>query len=329
MKPTAVLVTGGAGFIGANLVRVLLDKCYAVTVLDDFSVGSSANLRGLDLNVVEGDVRDLALLRLIVARHDAVVHLAAQTGVPASIDDPLKDCDVNVRGTLNVLEACRTAARGGAATPRVVFASSNAPLGRQGPPASEGKAPLPVSPYGASKLAGEGYCLAYHGAWQVPTVVLRFANVYGPVSQHKTSVIASFIKSALAGKPIEVHGDGEQTRDFLFVGDLCNAIAKSLDSEVAGEVFQVATGVETSIQEAASLCLDIVGKGVEVRNGPEMRGDIRRNYSDVSKVRQFLGWRPTVEFAEGLRRTVGWYKSVLPDQGAPLARKGPSAPQFE
>ncbi len=238
-KLKSVLVTGGAGFIGANLVRILLDRDYRVTVLDNLSTGRREYLDGLPIEFIRGDILDVELVNRVVPGHDGIVHLAAQTGVPGSLADPRRDCEVNVIGMLNLLEACRLAGVG-----RFVFASSNAPLGRQPPPATEDKAPLPISPYGASKLAGEGYCLAYHGSWGLGTVVLRFANVYGPYSTHKNSVVAKFFKDILAKGQITIDGDGRQTRDFLYVDDLCRAIVLALESDVAGEVFQIATGVE-------------------------------------------------------------------------------------
>ncbi|MGD8817781.1 MAG: NAD-dependent epimerase/dehydratase family protein, partial [Acidobacteriota bacterium] len=206
-----VLVTGGAGFIGANLVRVLVERGHEVTVLDNLTSGQTSYLAGLELQLAVADVRNSEQVFDAIAGHRTVVHLAAQTGVPGSLEDPRHDCDVNVTGTLNMLEACRNSGA------RFVFASSNAPLGRQKPPATEDKAPLPVSPYGASKLAGEGYCLAYHGSWGVDTVAFRFGNVYGPYSAHKESVVAKFFKRALAGERLVIDGDGEQTRDFVYV----------------------------------------------------------------------------------------------------------------
>jgi UDP-glucose 4-epimerase len=296
-----VLVTGGAGFIGANLLRMLLQQGYGVTVFDNLSTGKLEYLEGLEVRVVEGDIRDAQLASEAVPGHDAVVHLAAQTGVPGSLEDPRRDCAVNILGTLNFLEACRA---NGA---RLVFASSNAPLGRQEPPATEDKAPLPVSPYGASKLAGEGYCLAYHGSWGLDTVVFRFANVYGPHSLHKGSVVAKFFKDALAGTPIVIDGDGGQTRDFVHVDDLCHAIVLALKSDVAGEVFQLATGVETSILELADLVREITAAPLEASHGPPRQGDVRKNYSDVSKAQRVLGWRPQVALREGLEATWEWY----------------------
>ncbi|HCU80900.1 MAG TPA: epimerase, partial [Chloroflexi bacterium] len=224
MKITSVLVTGGAGFIGANLVRMLLKRDCKVTVFDNFSTGRYAYLEGLPVDIVEGDVLDRDLLIEVIRSHQSIIHLAAQTGVPGSLLDPYHDCEANVVGTLNVLEACRAAAKDSSATKmsqKIVFASSNAPLGRQIPPAAEDKAPLPVSPYGASKLAAEAYCLAYYGSWGLNTIVLRFGNVYGPFSEHKGSVVAEFFKAICNNSVITMHGDGAQTRDFVYVADLC------------------------------------------------------------------------------------------------------------
>ena len=302
MKQSAVLVTGGAGFIGANLVRLLLDRGYQVTVLDNLSTGRREYLEGLPVRFVEGDILDLGLVSRVVPGHAGVVHLAAQTGVPGSLQDPRHDCEVNVLGTLNLLEACRHAG-----VDRFVFASSNAPLGRQPPPATENKAPLPISPYGASKLAGEGYCLAYHGSWGLGAVVLRFANVYGPYSAHKSSVVAKFFKDILADGRLTIDGDGQQTRDFIYVGDLCRAILLALESGVTGEVFQIATGVETSIQRLAQMVQEVTGRPLVLQHGPARRGDIRKNYSVVEKARRVLGWEPSVGLEEGLRLTWGWY----------------------
>ena len=299
-----VLVTGGAGFVGANLVRTLLKRGYTVRVLDNFSSGNRASLTGLDIDIVEGDILDRAAVDAAVAGTDGIVHLAAQTGVPGSIQDPMRDCQLNVVGTLNMLEAARLAG-----TKRFVFASSNAPLGKQPPPATEDKAPLPISPYGASKLAGEGYCLAYHGSWGLGTVALRFANLYGPFSAHKNSVVAKFIKDIQSTGTITIDGDGLQTRDFIYVGDLCEAVVLALESDIGGEVFQIATGIETSIRALADqieACMDV---DLAVQYGSTRQGDIRKNYSRVDKAREQLGWEPQVALDEGLALTLAWFAS--------------------
>jgi len=311
-----ILVTGGAGFIGANLVRLLLDRGYQVTVLDNLSTGRREYLDGLPLEFVEGDILNAELVNRVVADCDGVVHLAAQPTVPGSLADPRYDCQVNVIGTLNLLEACRrldadrqTESSGRSsrlAGLRFVFASSNAVLGRQPPPVTEDKAPLPISPYGASKLAGEGYCLAYHGSWGLGTVALRFANAYGPYSAHQNGVVAKFFKDILTTGQITVDGDGQQTRDFIYVQDLCRAILLALESKVSGEVFQIATGVETSILDLARLVQTVVGRDIGLQYGPPRPGDIRKNYSAVSKAQKMLGWQPQVELKEGLQET--WHQ---------------------
>jgi UDP-glucose 4-epimerase len=298
---SSVLVTGGAGFIGANLVRLLLQEGHRVRMLDDFSAGRREYLDGLDLEIAEGDILDREMVAQVVAGMDGVVHLAAQTGVPGSLADPRRDCEVNVIGTLNVLEACRHAG-----VNRFVFASSNAPLGRQPPPATEDKAPLPISPYGASKLAGEGYCLAYHGSWGLGTVVLRFGNVYGPYSAHKTSVVAQFFKDILTKGQITIDGDGGQTRDFIYVDDLCQAVLLALEGDACGEVFQIATGIETSIIELADMVQEVLSRDVGVRRGPPRQGDVRESYSAIAKVQEMLGWGPHIELEDGLRDTYAW-----------------------
>jgi UDP-glucose 4-epimerase len=322
------LVTGGCGFIGTNLVAALhAEGGHRIRVYDNLSVGGEADLaeaapvrlvdrdalrpmdRGnhAEVELVVGDILDAVLLARAAAGAEAVVHLAASTGVQQSIADPVADCRANAEGTLNALLAARAA---GAS--RFVFASSGAPLGAVEPPVHERLAPRPMSPYGASKLAGEGYCSAFAHAFGLATVALRFGNVYGPRSSHKSSVVARFIRRALAGEPLEVHGDGGQTRDFIYIDDLVRAIRLAAGGpDVAGEVFQIATARETSVAElVATLVPALRSAGVpavEVRHGPPLAGEMRRSFADTSKARDRLGWRAEVDLAEGLRRTVAWY----------------------
>ena len=225
------LVTGGCGFIGRALISELLATGeHQVRVLDNLSVGTRADLARVaafdeisaagggwsrDLALLEGDILDPDAVAIGLAGADVVVHLAANTGVAPSVADPMADCRTNVIGTLNLLEGCRAARVG-----RFVFASSGAPLGVQTPPLHEEMAPHPASPYGASKLSGEGYCSAYYHCFGVETVTLRFGNVYGEGSGHKQSVVAKFIKEALQGETLELYGDGTQTRDFIHISDL-------------------------------------------------------------------------------------------------------------
>ncbi|MFZ1396699.1 MAG: NAD-dependent epimerase/dehydratase family protein [Candidatus Promineifilaceae bacterium] len=299
-----VLVTGGAGFIGANLVRRLLAAGYDVRVLDSFVTGQRRYLAGLPLELVEGDILDSGVVETAVHQVSGVIHLAAQTSVPDSVANPLYDCQQNVLGTLNLLEACRQAN-----VPRFVFASSNAPLGRQLPPAHEEQAPLPISPYGASKLAGEGYCLAYHGSWGLGTIVLRFANLYGPFSGHTKGVVSLFYQAILAKRPLTIYGDGQQTRDFIYVGDLCRAIQLGLESNISGELFQIATGTETTVLALTKQMAAVTGQAVQVDHESVRIGDIGQNYSAVSKAEKQLGWRPTTSLADGLAQTWHWFQA--------------------
>ncbi|MCA9919684.1 MAG: GDP-mannose 4,6-dehydratase [Anaerolineales bacterium] len=299
-----VLVTGGAGFIGANLVRQLLAAGYAVRVLDNFATGQRRYLAGLPIELVEGNILDRKVVDTAVRHVSGVIHLAAQTSVPDSVADPLYDCQQNVLGTLNLLEACRQAG-----VPRFVFASSNAPLGRQLPPAHEEQAPLPISPYGASKLAGEGYCLAYHGSWGLGTIVLRFANLYGPFSGHTKGVVSLFYQAIMEKRPLTIYGDGQQTRDFIYVGDLCRAIQLGLESDISGELFQIATGTETTVLELTEQMAAVTGQAVQVDHASVRIGDIGQNYSAVSKAEKQLGWRPTTTLAAGLTETWQWFQA--------------------
>ncbi|MAT96915.1 MAG: epimerase [Anaerolineaceae bacterium] len=304
-----VLITGGAGFIGANLVRRLLVEGYAIRVLDNFATGQRTYLAGLAIELVEGDILNRAVVETAVHDVDGVIHLAAQTSVPDSVADPFYDCRQNVLGTLNLLEACRQAE-----VPRFVFASSNAPLGRQLPPAHEEQAPLPISPYGASKLAGEGYCLAYHGSWGLGTIILRFANLYGPFSGHTQGVVAQFFKAILAKRPLTIHGDGQQTRDFIFVGDLCRAIQLGLESDISGELFQIATGTETSILELTEQIAQVTQQSIALTHAERRVGDIVENYAAVAKAAKLLGWQPTTPLADGLAQTWGWFQTNLQNE---------------
>ncbi|MGC4112033.1 MAG: NAD-dependent epimerase/dehydratase family protein [Nocardioides sp.] len=303
MTHDRVLVTGGAGFIGVNLAPVLAQLGYVTRCYDDFSTGrrDDAERAAYD-EVVEGDILDLAALTEAARGCDHVVHLAAQAGVPSSVADPATDCELNVRGTLHALMAARDAGVGG-----FVFASSNAPLGEIVPPAHEDMVPRPTSPYGASKLSGEAYCSAFTGSYGMPTTVLRFANVYGPYSYHKGSVVAAFCKQAMAGRPLVVYGDGSQTRDFVFVEDLCRGIAAALAHDGEATVAHLGSGVETTVLEVARLIAERLGD-VPVEHEPERAGDVMRNYADISLAKELLGFEPRVELAEGLDRTVAWFR---------------------
>jgi len=324
-----ILVTGGCGFIGSNLVRGVLGRNHSIRVLDNLSVGTWEDLDRIQksevggqrpevggqrpesgrpgIELLVGDIRDQGLAQKACKGVDTIVHLAANTGVIPSIEDPEFDCLTNVIGTFNCLEAARQNR-----ISRFVFASSGAPLGEQVPPIHEEMAPHPISPYGASKLCGEAYCSAYHGSYGVETVVLRFGNVYGPYSNHKGSVVAKFIKHILASEPLPIYGDGNQTRDFVFVEDLVEAIVLAMEKpDIGGQVFQIATHLEHTVGEVAeelnSLARKYLGRSSPVVYEKERKGEVRRNFSDISKARRMLGFEPKYDLKTGLEKTFLWF----------------------
>ncbi|MEO5940622.1 MAG: NAD-dependent epimerase/dehydratase family protein [Candidatus Limnocylindrales bacterium] len=306
-----VLVAGGAGFIGSSLVRLLVEGGDRVRVFDDLSIGRKVYLDGVPHELVEAHLADRDAVARAVVGVDAIVHLAARAGIPDSVTDPLGTFEVNVSQTLGLLDAARLAG-----ARRFVFASSNAAAGDHEPPADETDLPHPRSPYGASKLAGEAYCQAYAATYGIAACALRFSNAYGPRSLHKKSVVAAWMRAALAGEPVTIHGDGGQTRDFVFAGDLARAVLAALDAPevvVAGELFQVGTGRETTISELAVAIGAAVGRPLEVRHEAARDGDVRRNVSRVDKAAAQLGYRAVVSLEEGLEGTARWFAAALAD----------------
>jgi UDP-glucose 4-epimerase len=300
------LVTGGAGFIGSALVPALAGAGYDVLVVDDLSVGDPMRVERAGAELRKGDVRDLELLTTAARGCDVVFHLAAGAGVIESVTDPLTNFDQNALGTLTVLEAARQAD-----VPRLVFSSSNAPLGANAYPAREDKPVAPLSPYGASKAAGEAYCSAYFGAYGMDAVVVRFSNAYGPHSAHKGNVIPLFIRRMRAGEELVVYGDGDQTRDFVFCEDLAaGLIAAARTPAVGGQIFQLASGVETSLNRLLELLSAASGIAPRVRREPPRSGEILRNYSLIDKARSVLGYSPAVPLEDGLKRTWDWFAAV-------------------
>jgi UDP-glucose 4-epimerase len=298
-----VLLTGGAGFVGANLARALLEEGTEVRVLDDLSAAGAGYLRGLPLDIRKGDVTDQATVRRAARGTDAIVHLAAQSGVAPSVARPDRDFDINVRGTFNVVDAAR---REGVA--RVVFASSGAVLAGARPPLHEELPASPLSPYGASKLYGEGVVRAFE-VFGIVGVSLRFSNVYGPLSSHKKSVVAAFLRRTLRHRPFIVYGTGRQTRDFLYVSDVAEAVKRALGA-TRGGVYQLGTGVETSVLSLARLVADVVGVPFEVERRPTRPGEAARNVSDISLAQKALRWKPRVGLREGLALTLGWMRGA-------------------
>ncbi|HET7146256.1 MAG TPA: NAD-dependent epimerase/dehydratase family protein [Gaiellaceae bacterium] len=300
-----VLVTGGAGFIGSNLVRGLLERGDDVRVLDNFSTGSRGNLEGLDVDIVEGELRSYERVHNAVRGVEIVYHLGALGSVPRSVQDPLTSSAVNVEGTLNVLLAARDES-----VRRVVFSSSTSVYGSTRTlPTSESSPPDPISPYGVAKLAAERYCISFSRVYEsFESVVLRYFNVFGPrqspFSQY-AAVVPLFVTLIDAGEPIEIHGDGEQSRDFTYVGNVVDATIRAGDAEGAsGEIFNVAAGSPASVNRIADTIGAILGKPVERTQLPSRAGDIRDSWADLSKAERILGYAPAVDLEEGLRRTI-------------------------
>jgi UDP-glucose 4-epimerase len=302
-----VLVTGGAGFVGANLVEHLQATGHEVRVLDDLSGGSRPAWWGRRSGprAILGSVEDVAAARRATKGVDAVVHLAAKPGVADSVAHPEIDFRVNVRGTFTMIDAARRSGVGS-----FVFASSGAVLAGARPPLRENMAPAPLSPYGASKLYGEGITAAA-GVFGMIGVSLRFANVYGPLSAHKKSVISLFIHRALAGEPLVVYGTGRQTRDFLYVGDVCIAVERALHSSRPG-VYHLGTGVETSVNALVGKVVGACGAEVAIERRHARPGDAARSFVDLSAAHKALRWTPRVALDEGLARTVAWMRRSWP-----------------
>jgi len=325
------LITGGCGFIGTRTIEKLLAQgdC-RIRVIDNLCAGTQEDLAKVSIvqldtaaqltawekiepgvcHLVVGDILDAELAVKICEGADVILHLAGNTGVGPSVENPREDLLNNVLGTFHYLEAARTQQ-----VSRFVFASSGAPVGEVEPPIHEELAPHPVSPYGASKLACEGYCSAYFRTFTVNTVVLRFSNVYGPGSNRKSSVVAKFIKQAIAGEQLEIYGDGEQTRDYIFVDDLVNAVLLAASVVgIGGEIFQIATGRETSLNQLSSLLADAMrAQDVEpkmpIHSLPRL-GDVKRNFSDTTKAKNRLGWAPKMPLEKGLAITLHSLKTM-------------------
>jgi nucleoside-diphosphate-sugar epimerase len=298
------LVTGGAGFVGSHLVRALLDRGDEVRVLDNFSTGSRANLSGLDVELVEGELRSYERVHNAVRGTDVVFHHGALGSVPRSVQDPLTSSAVNIEGTLNVLLAARDEG-----VSRVVYSSSSSVYGtRSTLPVTEADPTDPLSPYGVAKLAAERYCVSFSRVYaRFETVVVRYFNVFGPrqspYSQY-AAAIPLFITLIAAGEPVTIEGDGKQRRDFTYVDNVVDGTLRAAAAEGAsGRIFDVAASAPASVNEVADTIGALLGKRVESRFAPPRAGDIRDSWADISAAREVLGWSPTVDLEEGLRRT--------------------------
>jgi UDP-glucose 4-epimerase len=302
-----VLVTGGAGFIGSNLVRALLERGDDVRVLDNFSTGLRTNLDGLEVEIVEGELRSYERVHNAVRGTEIVFHLGALGSVPRSVQDPLTSGAVNVEGTLNVMLAARDEG-----IRRLVFASSSSIYGNQEElPLREAMAPDPISPYGVAKLAAERYCVSFSRVYHsFETVVLRYFNVFGPrqdPNSQYAAVVPLFITAIAAGEPVTIFDDGEQSRDFTYVDNVVRANLLAADATGAsGSIFNISAGAPVTVNELATTIGRLLDKPVERRYLPPRAGDLRNSWADVSKSRRVLGFEPGVSLEDGLRRTAAF-----------------------
>jgi nucleoside-diphosphate-sugar epimerase len=312
--PTLHLVTGGAGFIGSHVAERLLRDGARVRILDNFSTGRRENLdfardAGDRLEIIDGDLRDLATVERAVRGVDVIYHQAAMRSVPRSVDDPLGANENNVTGTLHVLDAARRVG-----VRRVVYASSSSVYGDNPElPKREDQPPAPISPYAVSKAANEAYARVWTRLYGVATVGLRYFNVFGPrqdPNSEYAAVIPRFILWGLRGQTLEVHGDGTQSRDFTFIDNVVEAnILAGEAPDASGEAFNVGCGDRISLLEVIATLESIVGKRLERRHSPNRGGDVAHTLADVSKAKRLMGYSPLVGFADGFRRTVEYFRA--------------------
>ena len=312
--PTLRLVTGGAGFIGSHVAERLLKDGLRVRVLDNFSTGRRENLAfgngaGERLEVIDGDLRDLATVERAVRGADVIYHQAAMRSVPRSVDDPLGANENNVTGTLHLLEAAR---RHG--VKRVVFASSSSVYGENPElPKREDQTLAPISPYAVSKAANEQYARVWTRLYGLETVGLRYFNVFGPRQDPKSeyaAVVPRFILWGLRDEPLEVHGDGHQSRDFTYIDNVVEAnILAGQAPDANGEAFNVGCGDRISLLDLIAMLESLLGRTLERRHAPNRGGDVAHTLADVSKAKRLMGYTPQVDFAEGFRRTVEHFRA--------------------
>ncbi|MFO7915860.1 MAG: SDR family oxidoreductase [Candidatus Krumholzibacteriales bacterium] len=304
------LVTGGAGFIGSNIVEELVEMGEEVVVLDDLSTGYLDNIEGFmdDIDLIKGDIRDGEAVRKGMAGVDYVLHQAALASVPRSIDDPVLVNDVNVNGTINILEHARKAG-----VKRLVYAASSSAYGdSEISPKNEQLRPRPLSPYAVSKLVGEHYCSVYSNVYGLPTISLRYFNVFGPrqdPGSQYAAVVPIFISSLLEGRTPVIYGDGEQSRDFTFVSNVVRANILAAKSEgAAGEMMNVACGDQYTVNRLLEIISEYLGSDTEPEFEDPRPGDVKHSLADISKAGRMIDYSVEVSFEEGLRKTIDWYR---------------------
>jgi nucleoside-diphosphate-sugar epimerase len=312
------LVTGGAGFIGSNMVDELVRRGHDVTVLDDLSAGKEENLAGvrskIDFRI--GNIIDLSAVQSACHGVDYVIHLAARTSVPKSVKDPLETNRINIDGTLNVLVAARDAK-----VRRFVYAASSSAYGETPTlPKIETMQPEPISPYGVTKYVGELYAQVFGRVYGLENACVRYFNVFGPrqdpTSQY-SGVLSRFMLAILEGEQPVIYGDGEQTRDFTFIENVVDETLRACDANGAsGKVFNGGTGVRITLNEVLKLLGKITGRKIQAKYDPPREGDIRDSQADISLARKMLGYEPRVHFEEGLKRTWDWYQRAYGEEGA-------------
>ncbi len=309
------LVTGGAGFIGSNLVRFILGKGQEVVVLDNLATGKIENLTEVRdrIDFVEGDIRDRATVDRVMAGCAGVFHLGALGSVPRSMAEPELSHDVNVNGTITLLESARAAG-----VKRVVFSASSSAYGDQKvSPKHENMLPMPISPYAANKVACEFYMQAYAAAYGMETVCLRYFNVFGPRQDPNgayAAVIPAFVSNILKGERPVVYGDGEQSRDFCYIDNVClaNWLGATADPSVCnGQPVNIACNHATSLNQILALLSELLGVKVDADYQARRPGDVKDSLADVSKAKEKIGYEPVVYFEEGLRKAISWYKENL------------------
>lgn len=304
------LVTGGAGFIGSHITEELVKRRQKVKILDNFSTGKEDNIRAFskEIEIIEGDIRDIEVVKKAVRNVDYVLHQAAMRSVPKSIDNPKYFNDVNVSGTLNVLLASKERR-----IKRLIFASSSSVYGCvEKLPIKESVCPQPMSPYSASKLAGEYYCRVFSKLYHIPVIILRYFNIFGPrqpLESKYAMAIPKFITCILKDRQPPVYDDGRQSRDFTYVQNAVEANLLAVETKcAAGEIFNIANGKRYSVLELLDCLNALLGKNIKPEYMLPRKADVRHTEADISKAKKLLGYEPSVSFEDGLKKTIAYFK---------------------